>query len=987
MADLDDLLSLEETFYAQGMAVGRPHGELHGLFEGRALGREKCWELWEEVGYYEGAAQLWKAVLAAQGKQESSDVEASATRLVDDLRSPLHQTPPSVYHDSVPLLHILALASQASSSPIVLISTADLLCSLVSDPKAAFTHLQQRLRPTSFLPVCKTLDFTLDGMWVPRTPPYNSTEDWTLGDERLDDELTNCLAPSTDPAANSARAIAVANWVWEPFSCTMRKWDSEAFVRTLLKMPHGLFLVGDSLAGQQKDSIRSLVGLGNTSILLSTRTKDAPGVWTAARGSASFFLNPSHPLFSTLISEGSFSRTRLSRPLVTRYSTYHLISNALLAQFINDAGGNSTNGRSAERWGSDPEWIPYVEAAIQAYNLSTSKQGAESEANTGSDEGEERTVVIVGSGVHWTPGKLEDASGLPAEVVVSAFQRTATLDRAQVDFVALRLNLIPFARERLRLIGRTIPPAMGSCVNFSEPLKPPHQVIPSTHINAATPLGPERASDAGRDGERPECDYAGRAVRTSCTALDLEIFDSVNKLDLLPYPALPLCHETGARLFIVARENVGQNSAVKSFVYWATFVVVQGDDDFSQPFFRDFHGFNIYESQVDDQSQAEYSPLEESQVVDDSLPRVKVEITEPPFADLVEDEEEKIDQLALTEEDDKVTEATLAEGTEVSDRGGSAESIKGEDVVDLAVPANVMESKIAITTPQTDSSEFICDDYPPTAIISLESAEPTQEIPLQAGSQFSDSFLASQWNGPRGSGFRYSQHQDVESEPKEPELEPEDFPLQAGSQFSESFLASQWNGPRGSGLRYSQHQDVESPAEDLGEDLDEKLEFVDKEKEFRVTQSEGMELNSNRLEVTMAKVKEVARIRTQQPRKKKATTAVAVPERHEVDLADIALIPMNQIPLERKLEMDAMRWDAAIVDEDAIEYLIQFTECWVDLFQLSYFCHEVKYLSDVKNEQTRFKVVWEATVQAKGAASKELVRKWGRAKKQKVQKK
>lgn len=69
--DLDSLLSLEDTFYQEGLASGQPHGELHGLFEGRALGREKCWELWEEVGYYEGAAQLWKAVLVAQGKQDS----------------------------------------------------------------------------------------------------------------------------------------------------------------------------------------------------------------------------------------------------------------------------------------------------------------------------------------------------------------------------------------------------------------------------------------------------------------------------------------------------------------------------------------------------------------------------------------------------------------------------------------------------------------------------------------------------------------------------------------------------------------------------------------------------------------------------------------------------------------------------------------------------------------------------------------------------
>lgn len=66
---LDDLVSLEDRFYEEGWAQGAPHGELHGLFEGRALGREKAWELWEEVGYYEGVATLWRGILIAQGKE------------------------------------------------------------------------------------------------------------------------------------------------------------------------------------------------------------------------------------------------------------------------------------------------------------------------------------------------------------------------------------------------------------------------------------------------------------------------------------------------------------------------------------------------------------------------------------------------------------------------------------------------------------------------------------------------------------------------------------------------------------------------------------------------------------------------------------------------------------------------------------------------------------------------------------------------------
>lgn len=79
----DPLLDLEQQFYQRGFDAGRPHGELHGLFEGRELGRDKAWELCEEVGYYEGMARLWKGILEAQGKDSGRCVRALASsRLV-----------------------------------------------------------------------------------------------------------------------------------------------------------------------------------------------------------------------------------------------------------------------------------------------------------------------------------------------------------------------------------------------------------------------------------------------------------------------------------------------------------------------------------------------------------------------------------------------------------------------------------------------------------------------------------------------------------------------------------------------------------------------------------------------------------------------------------------------------------------------------------------------------------------------------------------
>lgn len=56
-------------FYAKGYDSGHAHGQLHGLFEGRALGSEKGFEIWEEVGHYEGWAFLWVDLLITEGKE------------------------------------------------------------------------------------------------------------------------------------------------------------------------------------------------------------------------------------------------------------------------------------------------------------------------------------------------------------------------------------------------------------------------------------------------------------------------------------------------------------------------------------------------------------------------------------------------------------------------------------------------------------------------------------------------------------------------------------------------------------------------------------------------------------------------------------------------------------------------------------------------------------------------------------------------------
>lgn len=57
-------------FYDVGYEDGFQHGQIHGRIEGRELGRQKGFEMWEELGLYEGFAMLWKV---ANENGESND--------------------------------------------------------------------------------------------------------------------------------------------------------------------------------------------------------------------------------------------------------------------------------------------------------------------------------------------------------------------------------------------------------------------------------------------------------------------------------------------------------------------------------------------------------------------------------------------------------------------------------------------------------------------------------------------------------------------------------------------------------------------------------------------------------------------------------------------------------------------------------------------------------------------------------------------------
>ncbi|KAF8640989.1 hypothetical protein AX17_000634 [Amanita inopinata Kibby_2008] len=86
--DLESLVHVEETFYDVGYQDGFAHGRIHGLIEGRALGREKGFEMWEELGFYEGFALMWAAIYKQQGR-----VDDRATNHVKHLLELISQFP------------------------------------------------------------------------------------------------------------------------------------------------------------------------------------------------------------------------------------------------------------------------------------------------------------------------------------------------------------------------------------------------------------------------------------------------------------------------------------------------------------------------------------------------------------------------------------------------------------------------------------------------------------------------------------------------------------------------------------------------------------------------------------------------------------------------------------------------------------------------------------------------------------------------------
>jgi len=100
--------SKKKRFYTAGYEDGYAHGRLHGLIEGRALGAEKGFELWEELGFYEGAARVWTAVFSTDSNGKDAYVSPPPSlpaRVPDSVASLIHFLP-SPFVDVVRTTHL-----------------------------------------------------------------------------------------------------------------------------------------------------------------------------------------------------------------------------------------------------------------------------------------------------------------------------------------------------------------------------------------------------------------------------------------------------------------------------------------------------------------------------------------------------------------------------------------------------------------------------------------------------------------------------------------------------------------------------------------------------------------------------------------------------------------------------------------------------------------------------------------------------------------
>lgn len=237
---------------------------------------------------------------------------------------------------------------------------------------------------------CTTLAEAFKGSWLPHSPPILSAS--ALGPNISDWSVSALSCDSKDNNTDVERVLRVANWDWTPQSCEMRPWDAEQVVRHLLRSPYGVIFAGDSIAGQHLNAFAARLNVQSSPALTVPSSHGIEGVG----GSAGHILNPLHPLYTTLLEEGTFSDTRLKRPILVRLTSYHLGTNTQLKSALRAGypGSQATRLTSRYSWGSDADVGETMRDVMEMY-------GGEDETATAP------TYLVLNSGAHWSTYRFE----------------------------------------------------------------------------------------------------------------------------------------------------------------------------------------------------------------------------------------------------------------------------------------------------------------------------------------------------------------------------------------------------------------------------------------------------------------------------------------------------------------------------------------------------------------------------------------------------
>jgi len=217
-------------------------------------------------------------------------------------------------------------------------------------------------------------------------------------DARNDLDLLDCNGNSNSNGLGQkddftrTRILSVAAWQWQPDTkCQLRVWNTQAFIRHCLSSPRGIFFVGDQSSNQMLRALTYMIGAGDKELLFES--SDRPG---RLRGSREFFVNPKHEFFSLLLEEGSYSHSRLQQPVLTRLTTYHLLSDMTLRQLLprRDALIPAERVKNKYPYGPDADWPHSVEDSLASYDQSL-------DTSVGYAENTQKTIVLLQTGLHW----------------------------------------------------------------------------------------------------------------------------------------------------------------------------------------------------------------------------------------------------------------------------------------------------------------------------------------------------------------------------------------------------------------------------------------------------------------------------------------------------------------------------------------------------------------------------------------------------------